>query len=443
MAPAPIPPSRLLQHVEDALLVVGPDLVIRDVANVAAPALSAVAGPGAALVGEKVGDTVAPLFAPFERPGFMARLRDALDAVDADAQQHTLEGAAPVAVRAAGLTPFYDVTIRRYVNDDGALLSLSIRDASDRQRLRRALSLAREERDLAIAVLRSEPNALCSFLRSALETLTLVQSLQRLPARTMDAFRNKLWRIAAELQQVGVAAATLGIEAIAHSTRDIIAALESTADRDAPSGEDFLPLAAALDTVFRQLVAASHDMELRDASLRRPEPEDPRSRASTESTWPAALSVQLADRVERAAAARGCRATLTVTGLEVLPPAYHRGLEPLLLQLVGNAVSLGIEPPAERETATKAAIGHVGIACSTLPQGGYEILVSDDGRGLDVSNIRRTSPRGEVSEGADIPFLQDLVMRLGGDIGVSTAKGRYTRLRIQLPVESADATPAG
>jgi hypothetical protein len=428
MAQAPIPPSRLLQNVEDALIVIGPDLVIRDVANVSAQALSPLNAAGQSLVGLTIADAVSPLFAPFERPGFVARLRAALDPVEADAVQHTIEGAAPVAVRAAGLTPYYDVTVRRYVDDSGVLLSVSIRDVSDRLQLRRALALVREERDLAIAVLRSEPSALYDYLRTALETLTLVQSLQRLPARTTEAFRSKLRRIAAELQQVGQGAAALGIDAIAQSTREILDALERTADKDLPSGEDFLPLAAALDTVFRQLVAASLDMELREASHHQMQSERLLPSATSDAAWPAALSVQLVERIEQAAAECGCRATLTISGLDVLPSAYHRGLAPLLLQLVDNAASKGIEPAGEREAAAKPLIGHVGIACTAMPQGGYELLISDDGRGLNVS---------------DIPFLQDLVMRLGGTIGVSTSKGRYTRLRIQLPAEPADATPGG
>lgn len=435
MATGPIPPSRLLQHVEDALLVIDPDLMIRDAANIAAQALSPGVGSGHALIGEPVATAVAPLFAPFERPGFLARLRAALDPAEADAAQHTIEGAASAAVRAAGLTPWYDVTVRRYVDDSGVLLAVSIRDVSDRLRLRRALSLACEERDLAIAVLRCEPSALHAFLRASLETLTLVQSLQRLPARTIDAFRGKLRRIAGELRQVHEGATALSIYAIAGSTQFLLDALERTASKELPSGEDFLPLAGALDVIFRQLVAASHDMELRDASLQQPEQEIGPAVSISDATWPAALSVHLAECVEDAAAARGCRATLTVSGLELLPAAYHRGLEPLLLQLAGNAVTQGIEPPQEREAASKGPIGHVSIVCSVLPRGGYEILVSDDGRGMDVADIRRTGLRGEVAEGEDIPFLQDLVMRLGGEIGVSTSKGRYTRLRIQLPLE--------
>ena len=436
MAPRPIPPSRLLRHIEDALLVVGADLVIRDVANLTAHALSAIAARGNTLVGEPVEDAIAPLFAPFERAGFQARLRQVLDPAHSGVTQNTVEGAAPVAVRAAGLTPFYEVTVRRYVDDSGSLLSVSIRDVSDRLQLRRALALAREERDLALVVLRSEPDALYEYLRGSLETLTLVQSLQRLPARATEAYRNKLRRIASELQQVARGARALGIELIAGSAEGVIADLERAAEQEFASGEEFLPIAAALDTLYRQLVAASLDMELREASLQPAVAEPESTRGPSDSDWPADVSVRLAERVDSVSLERGSRATLTVSGLEHLPASYHRGIEPLLFQLVGNAIQVGIEPTADREAAGKSPIGHISVSCTVLPKGGYEVLVSDDGQGLDVGELRRKPGETDApGRGADIPFLQDLVMRMGGTIGVSTSKGRYTRLRIQLPRE--------
>ncbi|MEY4761508.1 MAG: hypothetical protein RLZZ200_1364 [Pseudomonadota bacterium] len=437
MTPGPIPPSRLLRHIEDALLVVGADLVIRDVANLSAHALSAIAARGQTLVGEAVESTIAPLFAPFERPGFLSRLRVVLDPGHSGVTQNTVEGAAPVAVRAAGLTPFYEVTVRRYVDDGGSMLSVSIRDVSDRLQLRRALSLAREERDLALAVLRSEPDALHEYLRDSLETLTLVQSLQRLPARTTDPYRTKLRRIATELLQVAVGARKLGIELIAATAEGVISDLEDTAAHELPSGEEFLPIAAALDTLFRQLVAASHDMELRESSLQPPDQEPAAPRTPSDSDWPADVSVRLAERIESVSLERGSRATLTVSGLEQLPAFYHRSLEPLLFQLVDNAIQSGIEPTSEREAAGKSTIGHINVTCTVRPNGSYEVLVADDGQGLDVAEIRRKpGEAGNAGPGADIPFLQDLVMRMGGTIGVSTSKGRYTRLRIQLPPEA-------
>ncbi len=436
MAAGPIPPSRLLQNIEDALLVVGADLVIRDVANFSAHALAAVSARGRNLLGESIEATISPLFAPHERAGFLARLRAMLDPLHEGVAQHTIEGAAPIAVRAAGLTPYYEVTIRRYLDDSGSLLSLYIRDVSDRLQLRRALSLVREERDLALAVLRSEPEALYEYLRSALETLTLVQSLQRLPARAVEAYRSKLRRIAGELQQVAQGARTLGIDVVAIAAESVMADLGRVADQPSPSGEDFLPIAAALDTLFRQLVAASHDMELREGSLQTAPAAPEFSRVPCDSDWPADVSVRLAERVESVSLERGSRATLTVTGLEQLPAFYHRGVEPLLFQLVDNAIQLGIEPTAEREAGGKPSVGHINVSCSVSPKGGYELLVSDDGQGLDVAEIRRKPVNDEApSTGTDIPFLQDLVMRMGGTIGVSTSKGRYTRLRIQLPRE--------
>jgi two-component system chemotaxis sensor kinase CheA len=57
-----------------------------------------------------------------------------------------------------------------------------------------------------------------------------------------------------------------------------------------------------------------------------------------------------------------------------------------VMHLLRNAVSHGIELPAERRAKGKALEGHVRLAIST-ERGRLSIVVEDDGRGVDFSAV--------------------------------------------------------
>jgi two-component system chemotaxis sensor kinase CheA len=86
------------------------------------------------------------------------------------------------------------------------------------------------------------------------------------------------------------------------------------------------------------------------------------------------------------------------------------GLKDPLLHLVRNAVAHGIETPDERQAAGKAPEGRVTVAAA-LRGGAVEIVVADDGRGLDMKAIRAQARRRKLPvpdderEGARLVFL--------------------------------------
>ncbi|QRK13527.1 response regulator [Archangium violaceum] len=108
-------------------------------------------------------------------------------------------------------------------------------------------------------------------------------------------------------------------------------------------------------------------------------------------------------------------------GLEVrggaleLDRSLLQGLREPLLHLVRNAVAHGVETPAERREAGKPEEGRVTLS-ARLRGGRVQVMVEDDGRGLDLASIRaRARARG-------LPVLED-----AGDVrlifmsGLSTA----------------------
>ena len=481
---APIQTARLLERLEEALLLVSPDLVIRDLLSNAARELGRGPYGERKIIGSPLREAIAPLISPREMSEVLHKVIGVRDSSGEDGiTLRGVEGGASAAVRAAGLTRYFDISIRRIVTEGNISLLLGIRDVTERLRLARELESARAAHEMAVAVLRTDPELLRNFLQDAASSMSLIQSLLRMPARTPNAFRDKLGRILVEARGLRERAGELGIGPIAVQAAGFEAALESLRSRDELTGDEFLPLAVQLDEIFTLITSGSQLAEQRAASS--PSSARPATSAlrlrEVELDWPSDCGKRLEALVRRVGQEKEHLARLTLRGLDVVPECYRRNVDHMLLQLVRNAIEHGIEPEAERVAARKPAKGHITVECSRRSDTGVEISVRDDGCGFDVALIGRvavekglisaealptTDPRalfglifrpgfttegvaGFEGKGLGMVFLRELVTRMDGHVNVATKGGRYTRFRIQLPdasgqrVRSAPAAEAG
>jgi two-component system sensor histidine kinase and response regulator WspE len=141
-------------------------------------------------------------------------------------------------------------------------------------------------------------------------------------------------------------------------------------------------------------------------------------------------------------------------------------LEAPLSHLVRNAVDHGLELPADREAAGKPATGTVRLEARHRA-GMLQITLTDDGRGIDVGQLRdRAVSRGLVEQavadrlselelleflflpgfstkdrvteisgrGVGLDVVQSMVKAVGGSVRVATQPGRSTVFTLQLPI---------
>lgn len=141
-------------------------------------------------------------------------------------------------------------------------------------------------------------------------------------------------------------------------------------------------------------------------------------------------------------------------------------LEAPLGHLLRNAVDHGIEMPDERRAAGKAAEGIVRLE-ATHSAAALHIVVSDDGRGIDLGKLRETvvkrrlanaevagklseselleflflpafTMRSEVTEisgrGVGLDVVQDMIRQVRGLVRISSQLGTGTRFKLQLPL---------
>lgn len=163
---------------------------------------------------------------------------------------------------------------------------------------------------------------------------------------------------------------------------------------------------------------------------------------------------------------------LVVEGEETV--ADKRVLEEMkdpLMHMLRNAIGHGIESPKQRAQAGKPRSGTIRLKASQTPAG-IVIEVSDDGRGLDLDEIKRTalkhgmhsedelagmsaaqmqslilvsgfSTAGFVTDvsgrGVGLDVVRNNVERLKGTLQIESAPGKGLTLRAQLPVSLATA----
>jgi len=141
-------------------------------------------------------------------------------------------------------------------------------------------------------------------------------------------------------------------------------------------------------------------------------------------------------------------------------------LEAPLSHLVRNAIDHGIEPPDERIAAGKPPSGTIVLEARHRA-GMLQILITDDGRGIDVERLRARaverdlvprhvaerltesevmefmflpgfSTRERVTEisgrGVGLDVVQSMVKAVGGGVRVSSQAGRQTVFTLQLPI---------
>ena len=157
-----------------------------------------------------------------------------------------------------------------------------------------------------------------------------------------------------------------------------------------------------------------------------------------------ASAAGLVDAVDRWSVQQGKRAVLTLVGREVsLPPELHEVLPGVLGHLARNALVHGIEQPDDRLRAGKPERGSITIECRETPAGA-QIVVTDDGAGVDIAALeRRAAERGlswNRSHPLELMFVDGLstassVDALGGrGVGMCAARTDMRRAGYELEV---------
>ena len=351
------------------------------------------------------------------------------------------------------------------------LLARELQDSQDN---------ANAQVDMMLGMLHVDPLQLLSFLDTAENSLKLVNTILKEPARTDVEFRKKLGGLFRELHGIKGEASALNLKSIAsrvHALEDMVSDCKK---KPALSGNDFLPLVLKLDDLLAHLRSV-REMAARLTTLKETVPTAGAAAATNgaggarpQSRPVEDLSPALQAMAERLAHDHAKRFRLTVAGLAEVPLSYAAIIKDCLIQMLRNAAVHGIEPPEVRRAHTKQDVGVVSVHFRKTGEG-YELVFEDDGAGiateaLKAAAVRKALISAEEARGMDTRAAMALIFRpgfttqedvsmdagrgvgmdvvarsvyaLGGKIGVSTHPGRFTRFKILLPAAAQAVSTA-
>jgi chemotaxis protein histidine kinase CheA len=309
-------------------------------------------------------------------------------------------------------------------------------------------------------------------------------------------------------------AAALGMSSIESRAHAFEEDLKSLREKPSLSGNDFLPLVIKLDDLLTHLQSVSdlvsrlsrlqiahHDIAHAATAVL---PEDRQRDSDTQKTLMSAaapapsaaqktlmsaavpapsaaqdagLAATLQQLATRVARENNKEAAVKCVGFEAIPEDYRRAVKDIGVQAVRNAVVHGIETPAARVSAGKPQQGVVRLTFQTLNDGGYKLIVEDDGQGLSTERIKEAALKKgfitaekaqtldtkqvfsllfhsgfstldtatkDAGRGVGMNLIADLTNQMGGKVSVATSAGKFTRLTMTMPhaAKPADNTEA-
>ena len=393
-------------------------------------------------------------------------------------------------------THFLEFDFNR-VKSEGSLshLLVTVNDVTKRVMLSRELQESQEKAqaqlDLLLRILHVEPDSLTGFLTDADVSLKMVNSILKEPAREESAFRAKIDGIYRQVHAVKGEASALGLKTVEQRAHAFEESLNDLKGRQTLTGSDFLPLVVKLDDLFNHLAQVremlSRLVDLHQAIATKASTSGSPVEASKVDAWlegksdatmqmkalpdaeaatSSGLERTLAELAARVASTQEKQVTVKCTGLEQVPEAYKRAIKDITIQLVRNAVVHGIESPEERAKHHKTAVGTLAVEFSRRTSEGFELVVQDDGRGLQLDRIKEVAverglitpaqaamldPRQtmalifrpgfstadrvttDAGRGAGMDLVRILVAELGGRVGLASAGGRFSKFKIWLP----------
>ncbi len=261
-------------------------------------------------------------------------------------------------------------------------LLVTLQDVTSRieleQRLEGEQRRAQREFDLLVRAFETDPGALRGFVDRSESALLEVNDLLRQVDASTDAkyLRRMVDAAYRHVHAVKGDASMLSLDLLTATAHEFESQLQRLRESPAVSGDALLALPLPLEELLTRLQALKRSV-LRD-----------RAHAGPQTTQ--AFDTQLAQLVERMSHETGKPAALSasIATLTALPARYHESLHKIALQLVRNAVMHGVEDPATRAAHHKPATATVEVQLHREADNTIELVVRDDGAGLDVDRVR-------------------------------------------------------
>ena len=341
-------------------------------------------------------------------------------------------------------------------------LLVTVQDVTEQVHLAAQLETARQQAGIELeALLRLVSNdrrTLEQFFDKVESTLDGINETLRTDEEDSGSRAFMLTNVLRSVHGIKGDAATLGVEILERQAHDFERELVAVRDRGELSGDEMLRVAVLLDGFYEQLNAIRHVVG------RVPPAAQP---VRTERGCGFVENLRaLGQRIARDQG-KAVEVKTALKAVTTLPRTPREKLEAMLVQLLRNAVTHGIETAQVRRRLGKPAQGTITLRCQPgVADGQFELVVQDDGRGIVLDDIRSAllrRGRDEVKvramsdrelmaqlfapgfstagsadrdsgHGIGLDIVASGIVELGGRLHVTSRTGRFTEFRINFSV---------
>jgi len=354
---------------------------------------------------------------------------------------------------------FYRVSKGGVISD----ILVSVKDITDRILLQNKLEITENKNEeqvkTLIAIMKINASTLKLFLNNSTSSLGKINKILKDQVSNKEDFTKKINEIFIHIHTIKGEASAVDLSIItekAHLFEDELDKLRNVSNLD---GMSFLPLTIQLEYLISYVESLS---EISQKMYGLTNETTNNSSNSSKAEWDhlKKLAQDTAKKYQK-------KAYLVTSGLSEIKATgdLKQQLNSIFVHLIKNSLVHGIELPNERLGLAKADSGRIDINAVELPNGGLEINIRDDGRGIDSTEIaKKLIEKGMASNediaswssaqinkhifssgfstadldinagrGVGLRAVYEIVRSMGGHLKVKQQVNKYCQFSIYLP----------
>ena len=281
-------------------------------------------------------------------------------------------------------------------------------------------SKSEDQLQIISSIIHTKTQVLNHFLSSAYTTFDKVNNQLRQPEITQSAYKRKIDTIFNEIHRFKGDSGALDLDhfaTLAHELEDDLSTLREKSNLE---GQDFIRLTVKLDELIKYTQTVEElSQKIAGFSQETTQHQDPiEDKKGFDWSHLYKMTAELADRQRK-------KVKLICTGLNELslPPNTYQLLNSLCIQFLKNSITHGVETPFVRRLSKKTEEARIDIRLSKLEENQIELTVMDNGRGIDVQQIKvKAVEMGYATEDEVKNWGKDKIFDVISQPGFSTAK---------------------
>ena len=358
---------------------------------------------------------------------------------------------------------------------------VSVRDITARVLLEQELESTREQGEqqveMLVSFLHADPKMLRNFLLESRESLGEVNAILKDPVTDKADLKAKIDKMFIATHRMKGEASAMNFDAFAERAHEFESDLSDLKKVTNIKGLDFLPLTIRLD----KLISYTDTLNELSSRLQSGQGLDVTIGEGGETSFVTEAVMRdekrnqwnhLNELVDNVANDTGKKVHFVPTGLveSELTDTQQKMVKDVSIQLIRNSIVHGIEKPEVRLQRKKSDHGRIDLRLASLPDGSVELVVRDDGNGIDIESIKqRIVDNGKATadqvsswseqklvsmafssgfstaektslhagRGVGLDIIRDSVKKIGGNLRLRHSAGKYCQFEITLPSQKA------